>query len=361
MKEREVPILTSITPEEFYQDYFLKNSPCLIRGGAADWPAVQKWTEDEYLRKVAGQRIIAETTSLREDVGFNHQSPQQRVKFGDFLSRYRGNPQYYINDCDLPSILVPDIGTHEIFQGFDRLEAYHKRVGFFLGAGGQFAPLHYDDEENLYVLIDGEKEFILFDIADFAKMYPHDNLDGPDFSQIDMNAIDYQAFPLLQEVISYKAYLYPGDILYVPGYWWHAVRSQGRNMALSYIRTDRISQLLAYIKLVKNDALPITESEKQAMLEMLANRADTALETQQEYEIIVKEANIFTLYMRLGIWYEYLTNRGKDVMAVKNAFTEVKGRIVKELQEKKYSYPVLFLMQNFYRVNAEISWSWYDM
>lgn len=352
--ETEVPILTSITPEEFYQDYFLKNTPCLIREGAADWPAVEKWKEDEYLRKIAGQRIIAETTSLREDVGFNHQSPQQRVKFGDFLSRYRENPQYYINDCDLPSILVPDIGTHEIFQGFDRLEAYHKRVGFFLGTGGQFAPLHYDDEENLYVLIDGEKEFILFDIADFAKMYPHDNLEGPDFSQIDMNAIDYRAFPLLQEVISYKAYLYPGDILYVPGYWWHAVRSHGRNMALSYIRTDMISQLLAYIKLVKNDALPITESEKQAMLEMLANRADTALETQQEYEIIVNEANIFTLYMRLGIWYEYLRNRSEDVMAVKNIFKEVKGRIAKQLQGKQYSYPVLYLMQNLYRVNPGI-------
>ncbi|AOY79235.1 MAG: cupin-like domain-containing protein [Moorea sp. SIO1G6] len=354
--QREVPVLTSITQAEFYQDYFLKNTPCLIRGGAKDWPAVKKWHSDDYLAKLAGNRKIFKTTSIRHDFGFNHQSPMKYMKFGEFLDHYQDNSQYYINDSDIPSILVQDMGNHEILEGFNRLEHYHKRTGFFLGAGEQYAPLHYDDEENIYVLIDGEKEFPLFDIADFRKMYAYDHIDSPDFSPVDVNNVDYQAFPLFKEVTRYNAHLYPGDMLYVPGYWWHSVRSQGRNMALSYVRTDRISQLMAYIKLVKNDALPISESEKHTMLTMLENREETAINTQQylQNEGGLMELNIFYLYLKLSLLYEYLKNKQQDISPVYNAFKRVKPMVKIELHSGNYSYPVLYLMQNFYRINPGI-------
>lgn len=354
--QKEVAVLTSITQSEFYQDYFLKNTPCLIRGGAKDWLAVKKWHSDEYLAKLAGNRKVFQTTSISDDFGFNHQSPMEYLKFGDFLTRYQGNPQYYINDSDIPSILVQDIGSHEILEGFNRLEKDHQRTGFFLGAGEQYAPLHYDDDENIYVLIDGEKDFPLFDIADFRKMYAYDNLDSPDFSPVDVNNVDDEAFPLFKEVTRYNAHLYPGDMLYVPGYWWHSVRSQGRNMAFSYVRTDRISQLMAYVKLVKNDALPISESDKKTMLTMLEDREKTAIQTQQQLQVegCLMECDIFSLYLKLGILYEYLKNKQEDLMPVNNAFKRVEPLVKNELQEGKYSYPVLYLMENFYRINADI-------
>lgn len=354
--QKEVTVLTNITQEEFYQDYFLKNTPCLIRGGAKDWLAVKKWHSDDYLRKLAGNRKVFQTTSISDDFGFNHQSPMEYQRFGDFLTRYQGNPQYYINDSDIPSILVQDMGNHEILEGFNRLEQYHKRTGLFLGAGEQYAPLHYDDEENIYVLIDGEKEFPLFDIADFRKMYAYDRPDSPDFSPVDVSNVDYQAFPLFKEVTRYNAHLYPGDMLYVPGYWWHSVRSQGRNMALSYVRTDGISQLMAYIKLVKNGALPISSSDKHTMLTMLNYREETAIQTQQELqtEHCLMECNIFILYLKLGILYEYLKNKQEDILPVKKAFKLVEPLVKNELLEGKYSYPVLYLMQNFYRIYTGI-------
>ena len=49
----EVPRATvdTLTPKKFYQEYLTNNLPVLVTDGCKAWPATEKWTNKEYLKK----------------------------------------------------------------------------------------------------------------------------------------------------------------------------------------------------------------------------------------------------------------------------------------------------------------------
>ncbi|MDE1461999.1 cupin-like domain-containing protein [Spartinivicinus poritis] len=351
MQYKEIIEFDTISADEFYENYFLKNTPCVVRKGATHWQATKVWEDDNYLRKIAGNRQVFQTTSVRGDLGFDHQSPISQVRFSDFLGVYQENPRLYVNDSNMPSILVQDLGTHSMLEGFKKVEPYEMRVGMFMGAGEQLAPLHYDDEENIYVLINGQKEFLLFDIADFNSMYPCDNAFLPDFSLVDLDNIDYKRFPALKAVSCYQVKLNAGDILFVPGYWWHAVKALGRSIALSWVRLDRRGQFMAFEKLVRNDVFP---TDKKCLENMLDNPDETIISTWAALGTdSILENDLFETYLRLSLLYVHSSQQKEDVYPIEQEFQRLRQPVFDILRrnEHKYSYPVLYLMQNFFRVN----------
>lgn len=351
----EVPVRDDISHADFYHQFFRQNRPCIIRGAAADWPAMARWRDDDHLRRVAGSAAIKRTISIRRDLGFSHMSPMEVIRLDEFLDRYRDDPRDYINDSDIPRELLGELGRHTIHRAFDDLEEASGRMGLFMGIGGQRAPLHYDDEENLYTVVDGEKRFTLFDPADFCKMYANDHRRGPDFSAADPDDYDEQEYPLLPGATRYDAHLAPGDVLYVPGYWWHSVASVGRNIAVSQTCLDRLGQLAVFIKLVQQDALPLSTEHKERLLAMIERPVETARRTAEELELDRLLANdLFTLYLRLGLLYTHHRERGHDLTAITAMYDAIRGPVARRIRDADWSYPVLYLMQNFYRCETGI-------
>uniref|UniRef100_A0A665W7W2 JmjC domain-containing protein n=1 Tax=Echeneis naucrates TaxID=173247 RepID=A0A665W7W2_ECHNA len=44
-------------------------------------------------------------------------------------------------------------------------------------------------------------------------------------SQVDFDNPDYERFPNFKNVVGYEAVVGPGDVLYIPMYWWHHIES----------------------------------------------------------------------------------------------------------------------------------------
>ncbi|MCX4028547.1 cupin-like domain-containing protein [Endozoicomonas sp. SM1973] len=351
MQYKDIAEFDTITADEFYENFFLKNTPCVVREGVTHWQAVKVWEDDNYLCQIAGNRQVFQTTSVRSDLGFDHQSPIIQVRFADFLDSYQENPRLYVNDSNMPSILVQDLGTHSMLEGFKKVEPNVKRVGMFMGAGEQLAPLHYDDEENIYILINGQKEFLLFDIADFNSLYPYDDTKAPDFSAVNLDNIDYDQFPALKTITCYRVKLNAGDMLFVPGYWWHAVKALGRSIALSWVRLDRRGQFMAFAKLARNNVFPMDKSRLENILD---NPTETIVNTRAELGTdSILEHNLFETYLRLSFLYFHASQHNEDVTPIEREFKRLRQTVFNTLRENKnnYSYPVLFLMQNFFRIN----------
>lgn len=349
---RDVVVHRELSEAEFHDQFMLGHRPCVVRGGAREWPAVTRWRDDAYLRRIAGDSPIKRTTSIRSDLAFGHMSPMDVTRFDEFLDGYASDPRRYVNDSDVPEPLVPDLGTHAVHRAFEEFEDYCCRTGMFMGRGDQRAPLHYDDEDNLYTVLAGEKRFVLFDVADFRRMYPHNHRLGPDFSAADCGDFDRRKFPLMAGATRYVAHLYPGDILYVPSYWWHSVTSIGRNIAVSLTRTDRRSQLRAFIKLVHNHALPLSDGLRAEMLAMIDQPVQTARRVQRalEPDRLLRD-DLFSLYLKLGLVYAHSPAYRAEVVAAHDALREA---VAQRLNEAEWSYPVLYLMQNFYRCDTGI-------
>lgn len=85
-------------------------------------------------------------------------------------------------------------------------------------------PLHFDALSNLLAQLAGRKRVVLFPPSQSFLLYPYavghpcDN-----FSMVDVSDPDLERFPALRHACGYEAVLEPGDVLFIPRYWWHYV------------------------------------------------------------------------------------------------------------------------------------------
>lgn len=99
----------------------------------------------------------------------------------------------------------------------------------YLGAGRQRTPLHFDPTENLTAMLQGSKRFRLFPPAASLQLQPRGGalaaficwLRGvvpAVYSDIDVWGLSPLELPRFVDVV-----LDPGEVLYLPAAWWHAV------------------------------------------------------------------------------------------------------------------------------------------
>uniref|UniRef100_A0A8C2GT83 Hypoxia-inducible factor 1-alpha inhibitor n=1 Tax=Cyprinus carpio TaxID=7962 RepID=A0A8C2GT83_CYPCA len=95
-----------------------------------------------------------------------------------------------------------------------------------IGMEGNVTPAHYDEQQNFFAQIKGHKRCILFPPDQFDCLYPypvHHPCDRQ--SQVDFENPDYDKFPNFTNAVGYEAVVGPGDVLYIPMYWWHHIES----------------------------------------------------------------------------------------------------------------------------------------
>ncbi|KAG8000143.1 Hypoxia-inducible factor 1-alpha inhibitor [Nibea albiflora] len=95
-----------------------------------------------------------------------------------------------------------------------------------IGMEGNVTPAHYDEQQNFFAQIKGHKRCILFPPDQFECLYPypvHHPCDRQ--SQVSFDNPDYEKFPNFKNVVGYEAVVGPGDVLYIPMYWWHHIES----------------------------------------------------------------------------------------------------------------------------------------
>ncbi|XP_063237631.1 hypoxia-inducible factor 1-alpha inhibitor-like isoform X2 [Bacillus rossius redtenbacheri] len=91
---------------------------------------------------------------------------------------------------------------------------------------GNVTPCHYDEQENFFAQVRGHKRCILFPPAQFDCFYPYPVFHPHDRqSQVDFERPDLGRFPKFRDVCGQEAVVGPGDVLYIPVYWWHHVES----------------------------------------------------------------------------------------------------------------------------------------
>ncbi|CAM9293620.1 unnamed protein product [Ectocarpus sp. 6 AP-2014] len=119
-------------------------------------------------------------------------------------------------------------------------------TNLWVGKGGTTAVLHYDDYENLLCQVRGTKELVLFPPKDLENLYyvgrrkgklkyhfpgkwTRDELDGPNkvifSSSVRLDDPDFERHPRLKRCRPYRVVLQEGDVLYMPAFWHHEVRS----------------------------------------------------------------------------------------------------------------------------------------
>lgn len=241
----------------FLEEIRPAGQPAVLRGLAADWPAVRAArASDEdivaYLKRFRLDRPVAAIVGGPEIEGrFFYTEDMRGLNFTrgmspldpllDRLLRDRGAKRPY-------AIAVQSETIPELLPGFERDNAIDlvppsvvPRA--WIGNRIRVAP-HYDLKENIGIVVAGRRRFTLFPPEQLANLYPGPfelTPAGTPISLVDIDAPDLDRFPRYAQAAetAQSAILEPGDAIYIPFHWWHAVESlEAVNLFVNYWWND---------------------------------------------------------------------------------------------------------------------------
>lgn len=109
------------------------------------------------------------------------------------------------------------------------------------GPSGATTTCHYDEQQNLFAQLCGRKRVRLHAPSDWHRLYPYP-LGHPRDRQAQVllprddsrNSLDDEDFPLFKHATEFRVDMNPGDILFIPQYWWHQMEGLTRNVSMSW-------------------------------------------------------------------------------------------------------------------------------
>ncbi|PQL91784.1 cupin-like domain-containing protein [Apibacter adventoris] len=232
-KYKDVQRVERISKDDFYHNFYKTQTPVVVEKLTEDWPAYKKWNFD-YIKEIAGDKIVPLYNNDPVSADKKVNEPDARMKMSEYIDLLLKGPTdlriFLFNLLkQAPSLQndfsFPDLGLN-LFKSLPML---------FFGGAGSNVFMHFDiDLANiLHFHFAGEKQCILVPPGDTKYMYklPYANICRED---IDFDNPDFEKWPALKYVNTYKVHLSHGEMLYMPEGWWHYMQylTPGFSMSL---------------------------------------------------------------------------------------------------------------------------------
>ena len=234
------------------EDLTALNTPMVLRGLVADWPAVRAGLFSDvaladYLRGfdrgqavegMIGPPAIKGRFFYEGAHGLNFERRQGTLS--QVLKTILG----VADDPDPPTLYVGSTPIPSLLPGFERdnvLPVLGPEVTPRLWVGNAAKiQTHYDMSDNIACVVGGRRRFTLFPPDQVANLYvgPLDFTPaGRPISMVSLEAPDLERYPRFAKALDHAevAELEPGDALFIPAMWWHHVQSFGAlNVLVNY-------------------------------------------------------------------------------------------------------------------------------
>jgi hypothetical protein len=225
----------TLTPAQFARECVARMRPAVIRGVARHWPACQLWQSPAHLlERVGNPRVSVATGPVVEYPWAMARNPllaikqqQQRqmpMAFEHFLTT-TAYPFLMMRHVALDSStplgpLGVDVGDVKFLPDAPPPRSFPRKRALLYR--NSYTDWHYHEiDETLMCQVVGTKEVLLAppDAQSFATLNEIANDVGYVYD------VDVARFPGWRNLRSYRAVVRPGDGLYLPTFWWHAVEA----------------------------------------------------------------------------------------------------------------------------------------
>lgn len=105
-------------------------------------------------------------------------------------------------------------------------------INIWFGGEGVGTPLHFDRHSNVLAQVVGCKRVLLVHPKYSGSLYPQHEVENS--SAVDVEAPDLKRHPRFAEAVVECVVLQPGQMLYIPYGYWHAVASLSTSISLSF-------------------------------------------------------------------------------------------------------------------------------
>jgi hypothetical protein len=234
--------------EYFQKTYAAHERPVVITGALEDWKPMKAWTR-EYVRGAKPNAPISVDRVVGEGAAFDYEKGKLPVddefpweRFVDTV--FDGDPKgarYYLGQANLTTF--PTLAADATPPPYFPYAPATKNL--WIGSTGNVTKAHFDTEDNFLMQVRGRKRLLLFPSTEWRSLYPSSPLSiRPNFSQVDFAKPDRVRFPKFQDVTVYEAELGPGEMLYLPIYWFHEVYTLEGGISVNFWWDPTVRQAL---------------------------------------------------------------------------------------------------------------------
>lgn len=246
-----IDVLPSISRTEFYENYYFRNRPVLLKNVAHSPAALRNWSPAFFTQNYGS--VPVEITGGRNsfrDYEARFRQTLETIPMAEFVKRLEASGEtndfyivarnYFFENPALKPLRSDLQPPPEIINVEDHGPG---TVKLWFGPKGTVTPLHYDEHSILFAQIYGRKRFKLIPSFDLPKVYCRDRF----YSSVDPENVDEERYPLFLQASVSEVTVEPGDLLFLPVGWWHWAKSvdvsisatfcsfhvEGRNTTLS--------------------------------------------------------------------------------------------------------------------------------
>ena len=251
-----------ISVSMFLNTYLETATPVILTNAMTHWPALQKWRDLNYFKKLAAERLVPVETYAKEDSTQTYLTKsweREVLPLSEFIDKYLSEASSPSDNCaylaqyqlfdQIPTLLndieIPkycSARTQMDNEAPDNSECSPPAlplVSAWFGPKATVSPLHNDPYHNLLAQVVGCKYLRLYDICETDKLYPRS---GPmcNNSHIDLDSVlqtqtaGNEKFPQFFSARFCYCVLQPGEMLYIPRHFWHYVRSLDTSFSTSF-------------------------------------------------------------------------------------------------------------------------------
>lgn len=271
-----------INSEEFDQETFNREyyggvikEPVLIRNEVADWDATRKWNP-EYLDSILGHQEVT-VNILEEDIlSLNHPEKMENktIPFSEARKLICENGNYYLAQATIEYPVTTRIvkGANGDFSRLARditepryLKDITKQcyvTNLWFGGDKCKTPLHFDDKDNFFIQVFGEKRVLLFSPTQTEFLYQAHGEEYDYLSRVNVFDPDESQFPLFTEAEHSEVIVEPGDLLYIPEGWWHAVETLTTSISVNFWWTSLTRHVKEVSSHVSERVFPYLSNDK---------------------------------------------------------------------------------------------------
>lgn len=286
-------------PDWFQREYVQRCRPAVITGVVSEWPAMEKWTLEFFRTKLGALETEVNVQRAADTILLGQIGRFEKMTVAQLVDKLAGPPTekiYYwraylmakllkqwpelYDDFTLPSVCpnhldlrtkaVSRIRTYNPFKKAllavgaayinngvrkhrDQPWRIVEQMGavMFVGGPGTVTPLHADGMlTGAYLAqIMGRKHCLFISPDQDATVYPRPFRNQFGMSQVDYRKPDYKRFPRYREARPIECILHPGELLYTPHGWWHAVVALDTSISYSHqiVNDENLWQWIACV------------------------------------------------------------------------------------------------------------------
>ncbi len=200
-------------PKEFYETFVKTGHPVILRNFMKGRDLLKEFTFDKIVEKYGDEDVLLTTKEIDGKPG----------KLKEVV-----NPKVYLHNSEVLFKKYPEfldaLETRNLEPYMGRSQCGYAQL--FIGRKGTGTPFHMASNVNMFYMIDGTKRWYFMDPKDlymsgaiwgwgaaaalFIPLYPDD--------------YDESVMPAFKYCPYYTGDVHPGDVLYNPAWWPHAIR-----------------------------------------------------------------------------------------------------------------------------------------